>query len=114
MLRVDGHDRPREASFNEIVQHRCSDAARPLRRADHRDRSGPEEALKISDAYRRSIVRSAVLCAAATLRPAADGLADGDLIPVSLVRLSMSALIATIAELPDIESAAISGDSVNG
>jgi hypothetical protein len=34
--------------------------------------------------------------------------------PVSLVRFSISALIATIAELPDIDSAAISGDSVKG
>lgn len=42
------------------------------------------------------------------------GRGSGVLIPVSLVRLSMSALIATIAELPDIESAATSGDSVNG
>ena len=36
------------------------------------------------------------------------------LIPASLVRLSKSALIATTAELPDIDSAAISGDSVKG
>src|SRR5581483_7111949 len=38
----------------------------------------------------------------------------GDWIPVSFVRLSMSALIATRAELPDIASAAISGLSVIG
>ena len=36
------------------------------------------------------------------------------LIPASLVRLSSSALMATTAELPDIDSAAISGDSVKG
>ena len=34
--------------------------------------------------------------------------------PASLMRLSISALIATTAELPDIDSAATSGDSVNG
>ena len=36
------------------------------------------------------------------------------LLPASLVRLSSRALKATSAELPDIDSAAISGDSVNG
>ena len=35
-------------------------------------------------------------------------------IPASLVRLSSNALMATIAELPDIDSAATSGDSVKG
>lgn len=35
-------------------------------------------------------------------------------IPVSLVRLSINALIATMAELPDMDSAATSGDRVNG
>jgi len=34
--------------------------------------------------------------------------------PTSLVRFSSSALMATTAELPDIDNAAISGDSVNG
>ena len=34
--------------------------------------------------------------------------------PASLVRLSIRALIATMAELPDMDSAATSGDSVNG
>ena len=36
------------------------------------------------------------------------------LMPASFVRLSSRALIATTAELPDIDSAAISGDSVKG
>ena len=36
------------------------------------------------------------------------------LMPASFVRFNMSALIATTAELPDIESAAISGLSTNG
>ena len=37
-----------------------------------------------------------------------------DLMPASLVRLSISALMATTAELPDIDSAASSGESVKG
>ena len=52
---------------------------------------------------------------AATLAAVAG--APGDpalLMPASLVRLSISALMATTAELPDIDSAAISGDSVKG
>jgi hypothetical protein len=36
------------------------------------------------------------------------------LIPASLVRLSSSALMATTAELPDIDNAAITGDRVKG
>ena len=36
------------------------------------------------------------------------------LIPGRRVRLSISALIATIAELPDMDNAATSGDKVNG
>ena len=36
------------------------------------------------------------------------------LMPASLVRLSSSALMATTAELPDIDNAAISGESVKG
>jgi hypothetical protein len=38
----------------------------------------------------------------------------GDLIPCSLVRFSRSALTATMPVLPDIDLAAICGDSVNG
>ena len=36
------------------------------------------------------------------------------LMPGKRVRLSISALMATIAELPDIDNAATSGDSVKG
>jgi len=47
MLRVDGHDRSREASFNEILQHRRSDAAGLLRCANHCDGLRSEEVLEI-------------------------------------------------------------------
>jgi hypothetical protein len=44
----------------------------------------------------------------------AGGAARAACIPSSLVRLSISALTATMMELPDIDSAAISGLNVNG
>src|SRR5207247_8027694 len=65
-----------------------------------------------SRAGREPMLQSA--CAVAPRNGGEAGGREGDLIPVSLVRFSISALIATIAELPDIDSAAISGESVNG